>query len=75
MLILHIGVQTTKPDFSPFSPDFFREILEKNPVLFPSGNFAGRPGQQWKLRRGALGSTGIFQVQLLHTWSEGHVSF
>jgi hypothetical protein len=28
-----------------------------------------------KLRRGAQGRTGIFQVPPLHTWSEGHSSF
>jgi hypothetical protein len=58
---------------------FSREILKKNLVLFPSGNFAGRAGPHWKLRRArrasAPGRTGIFQVPLLHTWSEGHGSF
>jgi hypothetical protein len=57
----------TKPDFSPFLPDFSREILEKNPVLFPPGNFAGLAEPHWKLRLGAPSRTGFFQVPLLHT--------
>ncbi len=66
----------TKPDFYPEIPDFFPVEPEKNPVLFPSGNFAGANGPQshWKLRWGAPGRTGIFHVPPLHTWSEGHRS-
>ncbi len=70
---LMLGI--TKPNFSPFTPDFSREILEKNPVLFPSENFAGRSGPHWNLRLGAPGRTRIFQVPPLHTWSEGHGRF
>jgi hypothetical protein len=44
----------TKPIFSPFSPDFSREILEKNPVHFPSGNLAGRAGPHWNLPGSAV---------------------
>jgi hypothetical protein len=63
----------TKPDFSPNIPGLSPNYLEKNPVLFPSGNFARRAEAakpHWN-----LGRTGNFQVPPLHTWSEGHDSF
>jgi hypothetical protein len=34
----------TKPSFSPFSPDFPGEILEKNSVLFPISRPGGTAG-------------------------------
>jgi hypothetical protein len=53
--------------------EFFSDFFGENPVLFPSGNFAGCNGPRLKLRR--VGRTGIFHVPPLHTRSEGHVSF
>ena len=47
----------TKPNFSPEIPDFSRVDPEKNPVVFPSGNFAGANGPHWKLRSGASESS------------------
>ncbi len=74
-LSLSTSLFIMKPDFFPEIPDLSQNNMKENLVLFPSGNFAGRNGPHWKLRRGAPGRTGIFHVPLLHTWLEGHGSF
>jgi hypothetical protein len=56
--------------YTGFSSKLFGEKSGMN--SFGKLRLARQP--HWKLRRGAPGRIGIFQVPPLHTWSEGHSS-